>query len=311
MITVIVPAYNIAPYIGDCLDSILAQTLTDWVALVVNDGSTDQTPEVVQSYVDRDSRIRMVTQPNAGLSAARNTGLSLVASEYVYMLDGDDMMHPQALQLLLGGIEAYNADIAVAEFKAGPSPHFKYIENCAFAEYTPIQAVEQTLYQSLFTPSAWGRLYHTALWKGLRYTEGILYEDLDIFYRLCLSSKRIVHTPAPLYFYRMRPGSIINSWNARRTDVLDVTENIERYMAEHCPQLLPAARSRRLSANFDMYLQCSRHGHAAAAQCWQLICRYRREAILNRRVRLKNKLGAMLSYLGQKAVRTAGIFYRK
>jgi len=98
-VAVIIPAYNQARYLGQAVESVLAQTFDDWEAVIVDDGSTDETPQVAQCYADR--RIRYVRQQNRGLSAARNTGIRQSSAPWLSFLDSDDMFLPQKLSLLL------------------------------------------------------------------------------------------------------------------------------------------------------------------------------------------------------------------
>lgn len=111
-VSVIVPAFNVAPYIDDCLASIAAQTLADWECIVVDDGSTDGTAQRVARHAD--PRIRLVRQPNQGVSAARNAGLAAALGAYVLFLDGDDRLHPQAAQRLSAALDA--RPLAVAAY---------------------------------------------------------------------------------------------------------------------------------------------------------------------------------------------------
>lgn len=104
-VSVIIPAYNAAETISDTLRSLLAQTFTEWEALVVNDGSTDHTVEVVQTFIEQDSRIRLVSQENQGLSGARNTGVALAKYDWLLFLDADDWTFPQHLKQLSSAIE--------------------------------------------------------------------------------------------------------------------------------------------------------------------------------------------------------------
>ncbi len=109
-VTVVVPAYNLAGYIDACLDSIEAQTLVGWECIVVDDGSTDATAARVQARTD--PRIRLLRQRNAGVSAARNAGLAAAAGDYVMFLDGDDMLHPEALARLSAALARDRAAVA-------------------------------------------------------------------------------------------------------------------------------------------------------------------------------------------------------
>src|SRR5258706_10307921 len=103
-ITVIVPAYNVAEYILPCLASVVSQTHANWTCIVVDDGSTDGTAALVDAL--EDPRIRLVRQANAGVSNARNNGLALATGEYVMFLNGDDLLHPGALDRLLAALAA-------------------------------------------------------------------------------------------------------------------------------------------------------------------------------------------------------------
>lgn len=104
-VSVVIPAFNVARFIGECLASVLAQTLPDWECIVVDDGSTDATAQRVRERDD--PRIRLISQPNRGVSAARNAGLSSAGGAYVLFLDGDDLLHPSALQRLSGELDAH------------------------------------------------------------------------------------------------------------------------------------------------------------------------------------------------------------
>lgn len=105
-VSVIVPAYNYGAYLGEALDSVLAQTISDWECVIVDDGSTDDTADVAGRYAQRDSRFRLVRQPNRGLSAARNSGISSSSAAYVQFLDADDKLAPRKLEIHASFLDA-------------------------------------------------------------------------------------------------------------------------------------------------------------------------------------------------------------
>ena len=96
--SIIIPVYNIEQYIRECLQSVVAQTFTDWECIIVNDGSTDNSMERIRGL--EDERIRVISQTNMGLSAARNAGIKAAKGEYIFLLDGDDWIVPDALERL-------------------------------------------------------------------------------------------------------------------------------------------------------------------------------------------------------------------
>jgi len=115
MISVIIPAYNAGKHIGKALDSVLCQSFSDFEIVVVNDGSTDNTAEIVEGYSD--SRVRMISQENGGTMSARKTGVENVAGEYVLFCDADDLMHPDALQNLYSAAVENKADIVIGKVR--------------------------------------------------------------------------------------------------------------------------------------------------------------------------------------------------
>lgn len=112
-LSVVIPAYNIDNYLGKCLDSILAQTFQDYEVIVVDDGSTDGTPNVCDEYAKKDTRIRVVHKENEGVSVARNTGIDLANGEYFLFFDGDDFMEPYTMEELYRVAKEQQADTVV------------------------------------------------------------------------------------------------------------------------------------------------------------------------------------------------------
>lgn len=112
-ISVIVPVYNVASYLNQCVDSVLAQSLEDFELLLIDDGSTDASPAICDSYAERDSRVRVVHQPNRGASAARNVGLEQAHGEFITFLDGDDWLDAETLDVSLSAAASCGADVVL------------------------------------------------------------------------------------------------------------------------------------------------------------------------------------------------------
>lgn len=302
-VSVIVPVYNGEAYLAECLDSILAQTYSDMEIVVVDDGSTDGSGSMADNYAETDSRVRVLHCTNGGLSVARNRGIDVATGDYVCFVDADDVLHPFMLSTLCSIALETGAEVCSCGFLR--SGCFKRNPEGELAVFDGVKAVEKILYQDDdVTMAAWAHLFDRRLFdSGLRFRKGILYEDLELLHQLYFMADKVAHTSARLYYYRDTPGSIINTWSERRLDVLDVTEGIEQAYKE-MPRLLAAARDRRMSAAFNILLLNARHGHDRDLErrCMAIIRERRLSSLLNRRVRLKNKLGILLSYIGKRAL---------
>lgn len=110
-VSIIIPVYNVEKYLQKCLDSVQAQTFTDFEAICVNDGSTDGSAEILQRYAFQDQRFKIITTVNGGLSSARNTGLKHAEGEYIYFMDSDDFIHNRLLETALSFAEGFQADM--------------------------------------------------------------------------------------------------------------------------------------------------------------------------------------------------------
>lgn len=301
-ISVIVPVYNGERYLEECLDSIAGQSFADFEAIVVNDGSIDGTEGIILKFCNKDNRFRYLKTENEGVSSARNMGIDNAGGDYLTFVDADDCLQPEALERMLELAEGNGAEVCICSFTQGdifsPSP----IEKECPEIYSYPKAMKRALYQSRIMNSAWGALFARSLLKpNIRFRVGIRYEDLDAFYRFYEKAEKIVYTREPLYFYRKNKDGFIRNWSIERLDALDVTDRIEEYVTERYPSLKGAARDRRFSAHFNiMMLLISNNieDGPAIERCFKIIKRYRLRTLLDPHVRVKNKIGALLSFGG-------------
>ena len=301
MVSIIVPIYNCERFLKQCIDSIISQSYQDWELILIDDGSEDKSALIADYYAIDNKKINVIHTLNEGLSLARNLGLEIAKGEYITFVDADDILMPNAISTLIKVAERTDADIVAGRFCYGK----EFRDNPVTDEYREktfmsLSAIEDTLYQKTLVPSASGKLYKYHLFNELRFDVGLYYEDLAIFYKLFLKSNKIVHIDYPVYFYRETPDSILHTWNKRRLDVLKVTEQIEKYMSTHHPELIEAAIDRRLSANFNIFaLALINNERPLANQCWDYIKANRYRSLFNIKVRLKNKIGILFSLLGK------------
>lgn len=327
MISVIVPAYNAEDYLEEAILSVFSQTFGDWELILVDDGSTDSTPLLCDRAAGKSGKVRVVHKANGGLSSARNAGIEIAAGSHITFLDADDILPPDSLAIMMKAARLTGADIVCGDAllfnDSSPTPAIsggcRDVAADMLREFSPHDAIKETLYQRHFDNSAWGKLYSSTIWDTVRFRENILYEDLDVFYRAFEIANKIVKVNCHIYLYRQHGGSILHNFNFKRADVLTVAERIADYAGSHGEAMLKAAHSRQLSANFNIMgliaangLTRDNAGSEIADRCWQKIKELRGESLRNPNVRLKNKAGIIVSYLfGRKGVeKLSSIVYR-
>lgn len=296
LISVIVPVYNGEKFLAECLDSITGQTYQNIEILIVNDGSTDNSSEIIARFAANDHRINIITQQNHGVSAARNTALKLMKGDYVTFVDADDILDSYFLLNSLNSDK--EADIIVSEFTDSIKQIGEYKHKVH--EYSPQVILEKVLYQSVSNPSVCGKLFKSHLFESLRFWDH-RYEDFELFPKLVLHSKKISFTGYTGYYYRKNATSFINTFSEKRFDALKAADSVvDTCLATGNADLIKAAYDRKLSANFNIFLLLS--GKAPykhlCDQCWREIKLLRKSSVLNPKVRIKNKAGILMSYLG-------------
>lgn len=305
MISVVIPTYNVEAYIETCLNSVLSQHDVELEIIIVDDGSTDTTFDIVSRFATLHNNIIIVRQANAGPSAARNTALKYCHGEWIAMVDGDDILAPDALKKMLNVASSYdNIDIVIGKYKSFD----QHLNISSKGNSTkPIflsgrDATEIMLYQNKFTdsviPSSWGKLYHHSVWKNATFTEGVIYEDLQILPRIINSTVRIAVINDVVYGYRRNPDSLLHTFSPQRFDALKATAELCDYFSND-RVLYKAAQSRRFSAAFNLWLLTivnTADMPQKLAQCKSIVRSLAWSQIFGRKIRFKNRMGAILQY---------------
>lgn len=322
LVRLIVPVYNGATFLRECLESIKCQTFASFSVLIVDDGSTDNSPEIANEFCRQDRRFQLICTPNRGVSAARNLGIDSAIEKYIGFVDADDCLYPAALEKLTDALCRNDAQVAIGRFVRSarrPRQSFPHASKTIKASKVEIfdyeEAMRNALYQKRIMNAPWGMLMERRLLgSDCRFRENIRYEDLDSFYRFYEKARRIAFLHENIYFYRQVESSFIHKWSRDRLDSLDVTDRMLAFMEEGYPDLIAAARDRRFSAHFNMFLTLLQHkvdDEAALERCWKVIVGERCRELANPDVRIKNKAGALLSYLGQKPFELLSLLLRK
>lgn len=242
-ISVIVPVYQVEQFLCRCVDSILCQTFRDFELILVDDGSPDNSGAICDAYAQKDPRIRVIHKQNGGLSSARNAGIDIAQGEYLTFADSDDMIHPQALALLLDSLTNTNADMATAgrwEFTDIPES-FPSVRSVS-EELLCRDVFLADLYPKHFGQigvTACGKLYRRKVFQALRFPEGKVYEDLHVYLDILLACERVVVIDTALYWYYTNPASITRSNYLAfdRFDEFAVREGYVRFFAaNHLPE---------------------------------------------------------------------------
>lgn len=216
LVSVIVPVYNVEKYLACCLDSIIGQTYQNLEIILINDGSTDSSGEICQYYAGKDPRIRVLTQKNQGLSAARNTGLDHMTGEYVVFVDSDDYISPNMVEILLSQILVQGVSLAVCNYLEvaddDDNAQFDIVPEdgtCPFQKMGRNDVFDTmgTNYGTKFEVS-WGKLYKKSIFENLRFEVGKIYEDAFIFHKIYAQVDWICYVDLKLYAYRMSACSI-------------------------------------------------------------------------------------------------------
>ncbi|MDR3305712.1 MAG: glycosyltransferase [Clostridiales Family XIII bacterium] len=260
-VSIVIPVYNVEEYLGECLDSVLAQTLRDVEIICVNDGSTDGSRGILADYAEKDARILIVDKPNGGLSSARNAGLSRARGEYVYYLDSDDKIIPGAMEHCATAADAGELDVL-------------FFEGSMLFESEEIRKKHPNLAQYYERKNDYaglmdGKAYFTRLIENkdfvaqvamqfarrsfllendLHNEDGILHEDNPYTFLVMMRAARLMHSRERLFVYRVRTGSI--------TTVRKTVKHAEGHLAairivlRYLEEEPPGKRLRRAAGRF-------------------------------------------------------------
>ncbi|MEI3558701.1 MAG: glycosyltransferase [Akkermansia muciniphila] len=220
LVSIIIPCYNVAPFMKKCLDAVCAQTLRDIEIICINDGSRDGTLDILREYQAGDERFIVIDQPNAGVAAARNAGLDAASGEYIGFVDPDDCISPVMFQRLHLAAEEYRADIVcMGATIVGDMPlsvRWSMLNGLQCPEWHCDHYDFATM--GPFSELCWDKLYRTEFLKktGLRFRAGMRQGSDALFNNLLQPYvKRIVKIPDCLYIYRpTRPDSLVNVYKA-------------------------------------------------------------------------------------------------
>ena len=213
LVSIVVPIYNVESYLRQCIDSILAQSIDEFEIILIDDGSTDSCPEICDEYSKTYNNIKVFHQKNAGVSVARNKGISHSKGEYICFIDSDDMIAPNFCELLLNGIKSTNSKIAFCKMLTISNDYIPKIE--ARTIETKTFSIKEHLKNQVchtYSSSVCNCLFEKSIFSNLRFIEGHRYEDIIFNTDLLITDiDFIAYVDTPLYFYRQQENSFMNA----------------------------------------------------------------------------------------------------
>ena len=239
-----IPVYNSEQFLPECLDSVISQTYGDISVILVDDGSSDLSGTICDSYAGSDHRIRVIHTENLGVSAARNTGIAGSDGDYVCFIDSDDHVAPDYVEYMLQLAAGHQADISVCQRMNARKALKQDIiltdnQSCmrAFVKNAEIDSV------------VWGKLYKRTLFDGVLFPAGKRYEDEFTIYKLISKADSIAIGCEPKYYYRDNAESFMNrTFSDRDLEWIEAMSEQKAFIMQNYPGLTSAANARIIYA---------------------------------------------------------------
>ncbi len=233
LISIIVPIYNTEAYLERCLDSLQNQSYTHFEVLMVDDGSVDNSGQIMKAWAQKDDRFRSFSQENKGLSAARNVALDQIRGKFVAFVDSDDWLERDFLLEMIRSQMQFDAKIVYCNLQKVDQNN-QIIQKLHQSTFSMPFALPKGDYQ-YFGELSWfacNKIFHHTLFEKIRFVEGIHFEDIATIPKLFLQTDRIAFTPGYLYHYFERTGSISRSYGVKGLDIFLALEEVKRAYQE-------------------------------------------------------------------------------
>ena len=214
--SIIIPVYNVEKYITKCIESVKAQTLTDFECLIINDGTKDNSVEIANKVINGDDRFVIHHKVNGGLSDARNYGIAKAQGEYVFLLDSDDYIGETLLEDTYNMAKRYDSDIVCFDMMYVYEDGRESVSSGGNFEVTNFKDNKDLIF---INNSANNKVYRRSFLEGEEFVKGMWYEDLAVIPTWLAQANNVSHVAKPLYYYLQREGSISHSADPRIFDI--------------------------------------------------------------------------------------------
>lgn len=239
LITVIVPAYMTEQYLDRCIASICQQTYANLEIILIDDGSSDCSPEICNKWGEMDRRIKVIHQKNQGVSAARNVGVKESHGNYIMMVDSDDYLYAGMIETMYITQKKYEVDLVICDFIKGNSENFEFpnimdsqVE--LISAETALRRIYESDEKALQYVAPWAKLYKKELFEEISYPEGKIFEDIYITHKILYKCKKIAVISRKMLYYFQHSESIMNrEFHVGKLDYLEALKERIYFFHNH------------------------------------------------------------------------------
>lgn len=249
-ISVIVPVYNTSKYLDKCLSSLVNQTIKDIEIIVINDGSTDDSLDIIKIFKKKYNNIILIDQKNMGISISRNNALDIARGEFIGFVDSDDYVSNDMYEKLYNNIKNNNSDIAVCNYiNFIPDDNSFFNQDINMNGNTNLCEMPSLLYDIDYAP--WNKLYKKSLWDDVRFPEKLKYEDINAVIKVFLKAKKISFEDSYLYYYMINSSGQTKTINDRVLDIIPIFEDLVSYCMDYDIKIKNALKYLCVSKYFE------------------------------------------------------------
>lgn len=302
LVTVIVPVYNVQNYIVRSIKSIVTQSYSNLEIILVDDGSTDKSGEICDTFAQKDERITVVHKKNGGQGSARNVALDRMTGEYVLFLDSDDFLEKECVKELVQLMEKHNLDVSVCNYyfiDRYDKKRGTFSRISGYQEYNGFEVLQHMWNDEIINIAPWAKLYRASLWESFRFAECYC-EDSATMYKFYKNGMKIGYTEKPLVNYVLRESSDVRSFSEKKLYMLSIYDDVVAYAENNLPEYLQnAAKSKQAAVCFHVFFQMPLNAFPKEKQRIRFTIKKRRKNVmLDKDARLKTRVACFLSYFG-------------
>ena len=262
-ITVTIPVYNMSKYLDRCIQSVLAQTYKDFVLLIVDDGSTDDSGKICDEYAKVDSRVMVIHTKNQGVGMAHNVALDNVKTDYIMMLDSDDCINKYCLEILMSKMQENDADMVYSNIKCYRNDQEivdvinNLPKNYGDEIFTKEQFLKKICSGHLAIHITPHKLYKTSLFEGVRYPNARVNIDEWVIHHIVLNAKKVAYTGSQLYYYRYSAEGMTRKFSVRKiSGTKALIDRMDTILNSEYKQLVPSIATNVIYHAIDFNNKC-------------------------------------------------------